>query len=1138
MWNAYGYQGNRNVPQVPGQRPVVKPEPIDWNLVAVLDPEIIQRIKDFDSLQKIITNFTSANFTDGCSKVLTHPLSIRLCQLLQIGFQIMDSSQKELKKIIDDDAAYKEKLTSALKKLKTKLTLTEEKLKIKSIPYDKCPVCGKKFKSLDYVDKHIYTRHNELSECWDCMRGRKNPAKEPELQQVLDEITRLKASISKNNQQNQQVQQMQQVQQAQEMQQNQNIPQYMQQNIDIFNNNDSFDEQQSEIKRNELDAAVNELGQSIKQWNEQRDEADHQFNIFNKPSNFVPPAINRPLFIGEDDIQGKNAALDLFTPLQEEQINESKTHSSVNVIEEEEEDNGDDLPSLGLPQVNAQLNPEESQRLFNAGNDENKKKIVKKAKKILYKQEKPVLQTAKKSEISDAIDLVKRKEKAVAKKFTQGINGDAVTPTYVRRNLSIDDPDYTDFRNYIQGQLENEYPLNGVKPMEQQPVPKVMRNGREKPVDFGLIRTGEIPDQERNEQSISSSFMNTISIEENDDSDEEVKDASELPSFSYESIDESPSTQSIKQPKVELRFEAQPEVETQHEEQKTIISTHENSNVELNRSTPKISITEEPIMEDLPKEEAKKEDNDDEYTYEYYSDTENISGFPDPPPLEMSSGKQSIPVRQEEQPPELPQDEDQEDINNVTALKQSDAHISDLLISPIPKQKSPTNMISRDSKKIIPVTLEEEKERSIIDSPLEELEDITKSPPSKHDSEFAENSLTPPTTEFQLPPSSSKQSKRENPLRSNISISSSSQKTVVDKNSFLMSPPPTKLKKSSPSSSITKQKRPTTVLTPTRQSPKESQNILDSQVPKPVFVDDFTFEELPKEDPVNKPLKTINPKSPPPHASLSPSAISPKKRKKIIMVDDIPVEPSSDIDIDSMSEIKDDELPLKNDISIEQPSQQAPVADSMIEGSFTDQAIVQDSINATREDKSFSGFSIEDSSSKEEILISGSPVKPKKKRNVTITQRDKPKKRKPSPRREQLQEQSEISAIEPSNDVSRYTSEGELSDGGFDITEELKKLDEDVKRNEVGASLFMKSPVRGTAKSRFSKKGSEESSFLLKNRVSIFDDKSQASGATNSSFSVIPRTSTQQESSNENVSLLQGARHIRKSVRKKSSQNQ
>lgn len=186
-------------PPIPGSQNRPKLEPIDWNLVAVLNADIIRRTKDYESLQKLVQIFISAKLYPGSSRILAHPLCLRLCQLLQVAFEYVNYCQNELStsntKLETENLKLKEKATKYHSKLKKALHV----IKVKSQPYDKCPICQKKFKNLSYLDRHISNKHKEVVDSWEVVRGKKPPNDEQKdnIQLILDKIDHLKSTLKR-----------------------------------------------------------------------------------------------------------------------------------------------------------------------------------------------------------------------------------------------------------------------------------------------------------------------------------------------------------------------------------------------------------------------------------------------------------------------------------------------------------------------------------------------------------------------------------------------------------------------------------------------------------------------------------------------------------------------------------------------------------------------------------------------------------------------------------------------------------------------------------------------------------------------------------------------------------------------------
>lgn len=510
MWNynanaVFGPSVRSAAPPLPGEQ-VNKPEPLDWNLISVLDPEIIRRVKDIDSLQKLITHFCCANFTPGCSKILSHPLSLRLCQLLQIGIQTMNDGQEQLKKVITDNKETVSKINHAAKKLKSKLEQTENKLKQKSVPYDKCPVCQKKFSNLDYVDRHMLNRHNELSECWDCLRGRKDPKKSSEMQKVYDELVNMKEEIKNGHMV---------------------VIQHVNNNNNDNNNldggehadnekqaEDSEDENAMSVKLGEeLSAISDDLGKSLKLWHQQRD----RFDIFNKNKNYVlHPSIaqpSRPFFIQETDLQLKNPfnrngvncdfqlrdnednhALDLFVGLGDgdkdkmNEYNKSEGRYHENLIDDEQ---SIDLPTpADVIRIMKLKNKDES----TPKSEGDIKRAIASAKQFLFKPSRPILESVRHDEVNESLTKVRFEKEKESKRLVAGACGDFVSAVLAKQALSLHNSDYLEIREYIRHKLISAYPLtNDEKYAEAQPAPKYIQDGKITSFNVDLIHTGLLP---------------------------------------------------------------------------------------------------------------------------------------------------------------------------------------------------------------------------------------------------------------------------------------------------------------------------------------------------------------------------------------------------------------------------------------------------------------------------------------------------------------------------------------------------------------------------------------------------------------------------------------------------------------------
>jgi len=411
MWNGTFYpNAPSNPPPIPGQSRG-KPEPIDWNLVSVLDPEIIRRVKDFDSLQQFLLHFANANFVAGDSKILFHPLSIRLCQLLQICIDFMNKGQMDLKKLTENQADEIDKLKNELALTSRKLKKSEKNLKIKSQPFEKCVICGKKFVSMDYLEKHVYIKHSDYIDHWDCLRGKTKPKKNDDMSRVLKEIEDLRR------------------------------------NIKIEKGNSEIkvgkkDNLQVQLIQ-DISEAATDLNSSMKLWNVQKEQSK-VFNIFNPKDIAENPA---PVLFKENDVriecnvnESEKKVISLFA---EKQIDIESSLPTISVIESS-------LPTISIIESSSS-----SIDILKEPND--KQEIIEKAKKFI--DHRVTVSEIKKEEILDAIDSIAN-DKEIEMNKIQGSNTDSeISLLNMRQSIGNDSEYMSVFYSYKE-KLRAEYPIS------------------------------------------------------------------------------------------------------------------------------------------------------------------------------------------------------------------------------------------------------------------------------------------------------------------------------------------------------------------------------------------------------------------------------------------------------------------------------------------------------------------------------------------------------------------------------------------------------------------------------------------------------------------------------------------------------
>ncbi|KAH0790921.1 Zinc finger, C2H2 type family protein [Histomonas meleagridis] len=440
----------QKAPPIPGP-PRPKLEPIDWNLVATLDPNLVSQTNDFDSLQRLVQIFVKAKLVPGCSQVLAHPLCLRLCQLLQVAFEYMINCQNSLLEIKTKLEAENHKHIQELKKKQSILKKTEVLLKIKSQPYYRCPICDKKFKGMDYIDRHITSRHPEFTDSWDIMRGRKSPYPQTDnSQKILGEIENIKNALKESNWNSKQRKDLER--------------KLMATHEKLFDEeelNNTREMQKRDIMREELFSAADELNSTISLYKEEKSKCKAPsnpkkiFNIFNKNGNdfkAAPIEVNQNIgsifhkVADDDDVCEPFAELKkenkIFNPFGKD---DSET-SNFDVQNENE-----------ILNTFVKDDSETSNFDVQKGNE---KDFVKEAEKFIGKQSKKETIKSKETDLNNVMKMIQKNVEKEMEKIKSNFVGKKLDPNVVRSQLQNKNPEYLRIRNNILNNLERELPLN------------------------------------------------------------------------------------------------------------------------------------------------------------------------------------------------------------------------------------------------------------------------------------------------------------------------------------------------------------------------------------------------------------------------------------------------------------------------------------------------------------------------------------------------------------------------------------------------------------------------------------------------------------------------------------------------------
>ena len=181
---------------IPQTLPIFPNQPnqttFDWNYIKDLNPDLMKISNDLENMNKILNMVVNTDFSTD-PQTNQNPNVLQLLKLIQNILRYMAHCQEELTKILD---VYKEKAKKykqgciCLRKKNSKL---KEALKLSRI-HEKCPSCGRIFRSYEVLNDHMRKRHSQLYNAWISIRKNEvlllSPQSDPKIQKQINELKR------------------------------------------------------------------------------------------------------------------------------------------------------------------------------------------------------------------------------------------------------------------------------------------------------------------------------------------------------------------------------------------------------------------------------------------------------------------------------------------------------------------------------------------------------------------------------------------------------------------------------------------------------------------------------------------------------------------------------------------------------------------------------------------------------------------------------------------------------------------------------------------------------------------------------------------------------------------------------------
>lgn len=260
-------------------------ESFDWNYVLSCNIKELKKEKENTKVNALIRFLIHAKVDKDESKVLNHPLCIKLCKLFKYSLLFLQKSNNEYTSKLTKTESQLKVVKKEYRETSKTLKKAEELIQTTLGSWEKCPVCSKKFKSRQYVDIHMQNKHPALLEHCNAIRGIQIPKKTDDIQEILVKINELQENIKQE-----QAPKQNKPEESTELEQEVETKKTKQKNSRRKQLND------------DLDKACDELSSSMILWKEQ----EKMLNPFHVQDSSPNLSISKPRIFHEDPSPTRN----------------------------------------------------------------------------------------------------------------------------------------------------------------------------------------------------------------------------------------------------------------------------------------------------------------------------------------------------------------------------------------------------------------------------------------------------------------------------------------------------------------------------------------------------------------------------------------------------------------------------------------------------------------------------------------------------------------------------------------------------------------------------------------------------------------------------------------------------------------
>lgn len=145
--------------------------PFDWSLVDKLNPEVIVGQSEMKLVRSFVKMILNTDFQGLPQASFINRDFSKLLILFQATIKLLYTSQKQLQNVCNERTKKYKEAAEEIAKLKQTESNLRKLLHSEQCQGETCPLCKKRFRNMEYIDKHIKNRHIERLAAWEYVRG-------------------------------------------------------------------------------------------------------------------------------------------------------------------------------------------------------------------------------------------------------------------------------------------------------------------------------------------------------------------------------------------------------------------------------------------------------------------------------------------------------------------------------------------------------------------------------------------------------------------------------------------------------------------------------------------------------------------------------------------------------------------------------------------------------------------------------------------------------------------------------------------------------------------------------------------------------------------------------------------------------